>query len=252
MKTSEASDLLTRCAGFDNRQPSLAAAEAWASALADIPLDADTFAAVDRFYGTPPRDPSQRLWIQPHDVRRLRKTIRSERVEGFHYEPPDADETPGEFIARYRGQLAAVASGRVTPPAGHLALEGGPHRRFTDELTARGYQVGRDVPDTDEQAARDAVRRAGPLGVQCPACWAVMGRPCRTPGGSDKQPLGKPRRPHNARIRAATGKETQTPEQAAAEEQRRREASAAALARLTDDQIVDAELVDDTTTGSDQ
>ena len=50
MKRSEASDLLTRCAGFDNRQPSASAAEAWASALRDIPLDADAFAAVDRFY----------------------------------------------------------------------------------------------------------------------------------------------------------------------------------------------------------
>lgn len=249
MKTSEASDLLTRCAGFDNRQPSLAAAEAWASALADIPLDPDTFAAVDRYYGTPPKDPNQRLWIQPHDVRRLRKTIRSERVEGFHYEPPDTDETPEAFIARYRGQLQAVASGRVTPPARHLALDGGPHRRFTDGLTARGYQVGRTVPDTDEQAARDTVRRAGPLGVQCPACGAVTGRPCRTPGGSDKQPLGKPRtKPHNARIRAAIGADDLTPQQRAAEEERRRDASRRALARLAGkDQIVDAELIDDTT-----
>lgn len=250
MKTSEASNLLTRCAGFDNRQPSLAAAEAWASALADIPLDADTFAAVDRYYGTPPKDPNQRLWIQPHDVRRLRKTIRSERVEGFQYEPPDADETPGEFLARYRGQLQAVAAGRVTAPSGRLALEGGPHRSFVNELEARGYHVGRDVPDTDEQAVIDTVRRAGPLGVQCPACGAVVGRPCKTPGGSAKHPLGKPRlRPHSARIRAAVGESDLTPQQQAAEEDRRRQASAAALERLAEEnQIVDAELVDDTDT----
>lgn len=247
MKTSEASDLLTRCAGFDNRQPSLAAAEAWASALADIPLDPDTFAAVDRYYGTPPKDPNQRLWIQPHDVRRLRKTIRSERVEGFHYEPPDADETPAEFIARYRGQLAAVATGHVAAPVGRLALEGGPHPAFTRELEARGYHVGRPVPETDQEAAIATVRRAGPLGVQCPACGAVTGRPCRTPGGSTKQPLGKPRtKPHGARIRAAVGADDLTPQQRAAEEERRREASRRALARLADeDQIVDAELIDD-------
>jgi hypothetical protein len=208
-------------------------AEAWAAALHDVPYDDDATAAVARYYGTPPKDPSTRLWIQPHNVRSLRKTIRSERAEGFRYEPPALDETPREFLARYRGQLEAVASGRVTPPAGRLALEGGPHPAFTRELEARGYQVGRTVPSTDEQAAIDTVRRAGPLGVDCPACGAVMGRPCRTPGGTDKQPLGKPRlKPHTARQRAASGEDDLTPEQRAADEQRRREASRRALARI--------------------
>ncbi|MEC4016032.1 zinc finger domain-containing protein [Streptomyces sp. H27-D2] len=243
MKTSEASNLLTRCAGFDNRQPSHAAAEAWASALSDIPLDADAFAAVDRFYGTPPKDPSQRLWIQPHDVRRTRRTIRSERLENFQYEPV-GNESPAEFLARYRGQLDAIASasGRTGPPAGRLALTGGPHRDVAKELAG----VGRTVPDSDEEALVDTVRRAGPLGVQCPACGAVMGRSCKTPGGTSKHVLGKPRStPHTARVRAASGQAEVTPEQRAAEEERRREASRLVLARMeSEGEIPDADIVE--------
>lgn len=39
MTPTEASDLLTRCAAFDNRGASAAAAIAWASALKDVPLE---------------------------------------------------------------------------------------------------------------------------------------------------------------------------------------------------------------------
>jgi hypothetical protein len=233
MNRSEAATLLARAAAFDNRTVGVADATAWAAALHDLPCDDDAFAAVARFYGTPPKNPSERLWIQPHNVRSLRKTIRSERAEGFRYEPPAVDETPREYLARYRGQLDAVASGRVAPPPGRPALEGGPHPAFARELEARGYTVGRTVPDSDQQAAIATVRRAGPLGIDCPACGAVLGRPCRTPGGNNRQPLGKPRpRPHTTRIRAAAGETDQTPEQRAAEEQRRREASRRALARI--------------------
>lgn len=241
MNRSEASDLLTRCSGFDNRQPSAAAAEAWASALHDVPLDADAFAAVDRYYGTPPKDPNQRLWIQPHDVRRIRRTIRSERLENFQYTPV-GDETPAEFLARYRGQLDAIASGRVAPPTDRPALTGGPHRDVVKELAG----VGRTVPDSDDEALIETVRRAGPLGVRCPACDAAVGHPCKTPGSSSKQPIGKPRsKPHTARIRAASGEPEITPEQRAAEEERRREASRLAVARMeADGEIHDAEIVE--------
>ncbi|GAA2929485.1 zinc finger domain-containing protein [Streptomyces enissocaesilis] len=246
MTPSEASDLLTRCAGFDNRQPSAAAAIAWASALQDLPLDQDTFAAVDRFYGTPPKDPSQRLWIQPHDVRRIRRTIRSERLENFQYQPLP-DETTGEYLARYRGQVQAIASGRVTLPTGRLAIEGGPSASFMQQLEDHGWEGTRSVPGSDEESLADSVRRAGPLGVECPSCGAAMGRPCKTPGGGEKQPLGKPRaKPHSARLRAAAGKPELTVEQRAAEEQRIREASARALARMqAEENIPDAEIVED-------
>lgn len=246
MNPSEAAELLKHCAAFDNRKPSTAAAVAWASALNDVPLDGDARDAVAAYYTTSPRDPDAKLWILPHHVRTLRTKIRNARLVNFQYEPVDGETVP-EYLARYRGQVRAVAGGRVAPPAGRLALEGGPHPRFAAELDARGYTVGRAVPDSDEQAAVDAVRRPGPLGVECPACGAVMGRPCKTPGGTDKQPLGKPRsKPHNARLRAAGGVGELAPEQRAAEEQRRRDASAAALARMkADAEIVDAEIVED-------
>lgn len=245
MNEYEAAELLGHCAAFDNRKPSKAAAIAWSSALHDVPLDNDAKAAVAAYYSTPPKDPDQKLWILPHNVRTLRSKIRSRRLENFQYEPI-GDESTAEYLARYRGQVQAIASGRVAPATGRLAIEGGPHPTFVQELEARGYAVGRDVPDSDEESLAATVRRAGPLGVECPACQAAIGRPCKTPGASNKQPLGKPRtKPHTARIRAAAGEAESTPAQRAREEERRREASRLALARMqADEDIPDAEVVE--------
>ena len=247
MNAEEAAELLAHCSGFDNRKPYVAAAVAWASALHDIPMDADAKAAVAAYYSTPPKDPDARLWILPHHVRTLRAKIRSKRLENFQYEPI-AGESVGEFMARYRGQVHAIASGRVPAPAGRLALAGGPSREFVRELEARGWEGNQTVPDSDEEAVRDTVRRAGPLGVECPACQAAIGRPCKSPGATEKQPMGKPRpRPHSARLRAAQGVPEQTVEQRAAQEERIRQASAAHLARQTAaEEIPDAEIVEDT------
>jgi hypothetical protein len=236
MNANEAAELLAHCSGFDNRQPSLAAAVAWASALHDVPLDADTKAAVAVYYTTPPQNPGDKLWILPHHIRTLRAKIRSKRLENFQYEPI-AGETVEEFMARYRGQVQAIASGRVPAPVGRLALEADPKRdrEFVRELEARGWQGNRTVPDADEEQLADTVRRAGPLGVECPVekCRAAIGKPCKGPGGSEKHPLGKPRlKPHGARLRAARGVPELSPDQRAAEEQRIREASLAALNRL--------------------
>jgi hypothetical protein len=246
MNPTEAAELLGHCSGFDNRKPSLAAAVAWASALHDIPLDADAKAAVASYYTTPPKDPDAKLWIMPHHVRTLRSKLRSARLENFRYEPI-AGETVGEFMARYRGQVQAIASGRVPAPSGRLALEGGPTNRFMQELEARGWDGLRTVPDSDEEAAADTVRRAGPLGVVCPACRAAVGRPCKTPGGNDRQPLGKPRlKPHSARLRAAQGVPEATEAERAAQEQRIRERAAQHLAQQeADADIPDAEIVED-------
>lgn len=232
MNAEEAAELLAHCSGFDNRQPSLAAAKSWAAALHDVPLDQDAKDAVAAYYSTPPKDPDQKLWILPHHVRTLRSKIRSARLENFQYEALP-EETTQQYLARYRGQLQAIASGRVAPPAGRLALAGGPPKEFVRELEARGWQGNRTVPESDEESLADAVRRIGPLGIHCPACNAAIGRPCKTPGGSDKQPLGKPRsKPHTARLRAASGQPEVTAEQRATEEERRREASRQALARM--------------------
>ncbi|WP_318201099.1 hypothetical protein [Streptomyces sp. SCL15-4] len=246
MNAEEAAELLAHCSGFDNRQPSVAAAVAWASALHDIPLDADTKSAVAAYYTTPPKDPDAKLWILPHHVRTLRSKIRSARLENFQYEPLP-NETTAEYLARYRGQVQAIASGRIAAPTGRLALEGGPSREFMAELEARGWQGNRAV-DEPEADVVDSVRRSGPLGVDCPACGAAIGKPCKTPGGTDKQPLGKPRqKPHSARLRAANGQAEQTPEDRAAQERRIREMSAQHLARLKAkaEDIPDAEIVDE-------
>lgn len=243
MNADEAAELLAHCSGFDNRQPSLAAAIAWASALHDIPLDADTKAAVAAYYTTPPQNPNERLWILPHHVRTLRTKIRNARLENFQYEPV-GDESVSEYLARYRGQVAAIASGHVPAPTSRLALEGGPSNKFMRELEARGWQGNRTVPDSNEPELLDTVRRNGPLGIQCPTCSAAIGKPCKTPGATDKQPLGKPRlTPHSARQRAAQGHGELTPEQRAAQEQRVREASARYLAQHDD--ITDAEIIED-------
>lgn len=234
MNPREAARLLGHCTAFDNRQPSEAAAIAWSAALHDVPLDDDTIAAVAIYYTTPPKDPDAKLWILPHHVRTLRAKIRNKRLENFHYEPLPG-ETTAQYLARYRAQVQAIASGRVTPIGDRPALTGGPHRDVAKALEG----VGRAVPESDEEALADTVRRAGPLGIPCPACGAAIGRPCKLPGGNAKQPLGKPRsKPHTARIRAASGEPELTPEQRAAEEERRREAARVALARMEADRGV--------------
>lgn len=248
MTPSEAAQLLGHCAAFDNRTVGKVDARAWAAALHDVPFDEDAVAAVAAFYGTPPKDPSQRLWIQPHNVRTGRSRIRSVRLENFQYEPV-ADETPAEFLTRYKGQVQAIASGRVAAPSDRPAIEGGPSKKFMAELEAHGWQGLRAVPESEEEAAREelieTVRRSGPLGIECPACGAAIGRPCKSPGASDKQPMGKPRqKPHSARLRAASGQPETTAEERAAQEQAIKARAAAHFARQqADADIPDADIV---------
>lgn len=250
MNAEEAAELLAHCSGFDNRQPSLAAAKSWASALHDVPFDQDARDAIAAYYTTPPQNPNERLWILPHHVRTLRSKIRSARLENFQYEPLP-DETPAEFIARYRGQVQAIASGRVAAPTGQLApRKGEPPRELMAGLADRGWEGNRTVDDEDPaEELADTVRRSGPLGVECPVekCRAAIGKPCKAPGASPKQPLGKPRlKPHSARIRAAAGEPETAVEERAAQEQRIRQMSARALAREAED-IPDAEIVTEET-----
>jgi hypothetical protein len=248
MNPREAAQLLGHCAAFDNRKPSQAAAMAWSAALHDVPLDDDARAAVALYYSTPPKGPDGKLWILPHHVRTLRSKIRSARLENFQYEPLP-DETPAEFLARYKGQVQAIASGRVPAPTARLALEGGPSREFMAELEAHGWEGNRTVGGEDHVEAEliDSVRRSGPLGVECPIpkCRAAIGKPCKGPAGSDRQPLGKPRlNPHSARIRAAAGETETAAEQLAAQERAIKARSAAHLAREVDE-IPDAEIVNE-------
>jgi hypothetical protein len=255
MNPREAAQLLGHCAAFDNRKPSQAAAVAWAAALHDVPFDADAKAAVASYYTTPPKDSDAKLWIMPHHIRTLRAKLRSARLINFQYEPLP-DETVDEFMARYRGQVQAIASGRVPAPVGRLALADRKPDEFVRELEARGWEGNRTVPDSDEAAVAaellDTVRRVGPLGVQCPACGAVLGRPCKTPGGTRKHVLGRPRpKPHSARLRAAQGIPEATQAEREAREARVRLRADEYLARqqadadIPDADIPDAEIVDD-------
>lgn len=250
MNATEAAALLAHCSGFDNRQPSVAAAKSWAAALYDVPFDQDARDAVAAYYTTPPQNPNERLWILPHHVKTLRSKIRSARLENFQYEPVP-NETPAEFLARYKGQVQAIASGRVAAPTGQPMLEGGPSKQFVAELEARGWSVGQDVPDesTVEAELVDTVRRSGPLGIECPveACRAAIGRPCKGPGGSEKQPMGKPRlNPHRARVRAANGEAELAAGERLAQEQAIKARSAQFIARQqADAEIPDAVIVDE-------
>lgn len=247
MNPREAAELLGHCAMFDNRKPSQGAAVAWSAALHDVPLDDDAKAAVAAYYSTPPKDPDGKLWILPHHVRTLRSKIRGKRLENFQYEPVDG-ETTAEYLARYKGQVQAIASGRVPAPSGRLALEGAPSREFMAELEARGWEGNRTVDDeaTVEAELVDSVRRSGPLGVECPACHAAIGKPCKGSGGTAKQPLGKPRlKPHTARLRSASGERELTAEQLAEREQAIKARSALHLGRQAEAVIEDAEIVDE-------
>jgi hypothetical protein len=206
MNRTEAAILLGHCAAFDNRQPSEAAAQAWAAALHNVPLDQDAKDAIVRYYTTTPKNPETRLWIMPHHVRDIRAKIRAERLENFAYEPPNPDETPLEYLARYRGQLEAVASGAVPAPSTAPMLEGGPHPILAELISGAVPAVNAD--DAPEPRPTVERRATGPLGVICPDCQAAIGRPCKSSWRR------KPRQPHPARKRAAAGEEIRLTPQA--------------------------------------
>jgi hypothetical protein len=225
---TDAAKLLAYASAFDNRRPSEAAAQAWADALPDIPADHDARAAVARYYATPPKNPDERLWIQPHDVRTHRRAIRSERAQHFVYQPPAVESDP-RYLTNYRRQLNAVASGHAPAPQA-LPMRGGPHPAITDALAG----IGREVP---EEIA--AVKRPGPLGVECPTCAAPIGRPCRMPGATLTTGLGKERpTPHRARFRVVDPSRVERPEDPA-EIERRRAAARAALQRLPEGVVIE-------------
>jgi len=209
MTPDDAARLLAACAAFDNRQPSEVAKRAWSRSLTAIPLDDDCFEAVARYYATPAKD-GTRLWIQPADVIKHRAVLRSERLETFVYEPPAGLDDP-DYLRRLRGQQYAIGSGTMPAPSQAPALTGGPAKQVAGFLKG----VGREIPDDDVAA----VRRPGPLGIECPKCHAAIGRPCRTPGGKERA------------IHPARRGETTDPAVEAAEIERRRAASARHLER---------------------
>ncbi|RLL66972.1 hypothetical protein [Streptomyces sp. Z26] len=209
MTPSEAAKLLGNAAAFDNRTVGEADARAWAAALHDVPGDPDAFAAVARYYGTAPVD-GRRLWIEPHHVRALRKTIRDERHGETipAYDSPDPQESGDEFVQRRREQLRAIGDGRLTPtPVRQLG--GGPHPSVAPAI-ANGVRTVNATLDGDDGQPRpympEEIRRASGLTdrppellVACPEpyCRADARRPCVTPRGKRRTTT------HQARQRAA-------------------------------------------------
>lgn len=167
MNSIEANRLLAHASAFDNRNQSDAAAEAWAAALHDVPLDGDTLAAVARYYGThDPAEPGKK-WIQPHHVRTHRAAIREARLgpigPGLSAEIPaaDPDDVPA-YLAALRQQQGPAAAGRAALPAGNVDYSG-------DNPSVRRIRA---MFDAEQAAAR--ARRAAELKAEREATRAYI------------------------------------------------------------------------------
>lgn len=156
MNPTEAAQLLTHAAAFDNRKPSAAASQAWAAALHDVPLDDDAIMAVARYYGSDDPTATGQRWIQPHHVRAHRKAIRAERLDARPLPAPPAELTDNE--AAYRDQLKriinTVGDGRMPfralPAPGSEADE--PNAEFRSAREAHEIrQAERQAAETAEQ-----------------------------------------------------------------------------------------------------
>lgn len=183
MTPDEAGQLLARCAVFDNRKPSQIAMHGWAVALHDIPLDADTFAAVARFYGATTGDAGQR-WIQPHHVRQHRAEIRATRIrEANLVYDGDPDETGRQSAEGLRQLIRAAGDGSITATPITAALAAGTASRPSPKLLAQLAQVGRDanaetIPEPP--AADQPFFGVNALGVPCPHCLVPAGQLCKS------------------------------------------------------------------------
>jgi hypothetical protein len=180
---------------FDEYTP-----DAWHDVLADFAL-ADARAAAAAVARRQP-------FVSPAEIIDEIRKIRDARADGYQgpglsADIPDADPDDVQaYLSALRGLRTRAADG--------LEMK----KRPIAQLLAG---VGREVPG--EVAA---VKRPGPLGVECPNCGAPIGRPCRTPSG-------KERGPHSARQNGGT-----TDEQS--EIERRKAASARHLARTQDEE----------------
>lgn len=144
-------------------------------------------------------------FVSPAEIIDEIKRQRGERASDFQgpglpAEIPDADpDDVRAYLSALRGQRTRAADGLELKP-----------RKMAELLAG----VGREIP-----AEIAKVKRPGPLGIECPNCGSAIGRPCRTPGGSERVP-------HAARTGDASD-----PAAEQAEIERRRAASARHLAR---------------------
>lgn len=189
MNREECAELLAYVAGFDNRQPSAAALEAWSQALREVPADQDTYRAVADFYGQPaPRGELSSRWLQPHQVASLRRQIRGARIGPTQpvYEPADPDESPAQYVANRRRQLRGIASGDVPPPEAY-ALKGGPHPSVLRAITTGAPPPAEVGQQLAEAGMGRRFARWPEMQVPCPvhSCRAMAGRRCKRPSGKE-------------------------------------------------------------------
>lgn len=204
MNRSEAQQLLARAAAFDNRMPSKAAAEGWAAALHDIPLDDDALAAVTIYY-TRPGPLDARRWIMPFHVRQIRAEARAPRIARANLQyAGNPDESPIEGIRNLRALTTAAGDGHPVPaihqltPKGRrpLELEAGPEGR---RLQAALAAIGEAPPPPLVPGVANA------LAVGCPKCQALPGRSCTSGsrGRTRRHSTPHPSRTDLAKARAA-------------------------------------------------
>lgn len=198
--------LLGLAAARDQRTTGDADALAWHADLNTAGINYVTAsAALSRFYVDQAALPTDRRYrATTPDIIAIARKIRTERLEGFVYEPPPGDSDP-HYLERLRTQRAAVADGLREADPSRGAIEANP--QAMEAITAG---IGRVVPD--EIAA---VKRPGPLGIECPKCHAPIGRRCRLPGGNERPA-------HPVRASAASGEQSAPAEQQQAEIERRR------------------------------
>jgi hypothetical protein len=228
----EAGRLLGLAAARDQRTVGDADVLAWHADLnaANVTFS-DASAALTRFYAVDMAslEPDRRRRVTTPDVISIARKIRSERLANFIYEPPPGDSDP-DYLKRLRGQIASAADGNSPAPVGRQALEGEPHPKVKALLSG----IGRSVPGDDEGIQPEpapAVKRPGPLGVECPTCKAAIGRACKTaPLGDDRRRPKELRKPHAARARVANGGPAEL--EGSEEIEARRKASLARLAEL--------------------
>lgn len=194
---------------FDEYTP-----DAWHDVLGDYRLDAARAAAA--------AVAKQQPFVSPAEIIEEIRKQRDARADSFQgpglpAEVPDADpdDVPA-YLAALRAQRTRAAEG--------MELK----RRPVAELIA-GVVNSLEMPGIEKPAEVVEVRRPGPLGVECPACSAAIGRPCRVEVSGKRREL---RKPHAARSRVANGgpAELESP----AEIERRRAASLARLNALTE------------------
>lgn len=235
MNPTEAAQLLLHAAAFDNRKPSLIAAQAWAIALQDVPLDRDTLAAVARYYGTPGDDPDEKRWLHPHHVRYHRNEIRRERITAANliYDG-DPDESPMQSVVSLRQLVQAAGDGVLPPRTVRAALE--PAQPRDEQPVGRAKAI---LAAVGEHIPRRRDGAVNVFSVPCPICHARAGRPCTSPSNPSKRRAD----PHPARLddarRAAVGQPPVDRSEVEREIQRRKAAAAAVLAALPAGTVVE-------------